>query len=62
MAADPSTLDIVEAGHQLRAKTLTAEALTEACLANIAARNDELRAFITVTAEQRARRGEAGRS
>ena len=28
MAADPSTLDIVEAGHQLRAKTLTAEALT----------------------------------
>src|SRR6185436_20723239 len=51
MAADPSTLDIVEAGHQLRAKTLTAEALTEACLANVAARNDELRAFITVTAE-----------
>jgi len=51
MAADPSTLDIVEAGHQLRAKTLTAEALTEACLANVATRNDELRAFITVTAE-----------
>ncbi len=51
MAADPSTLDIVEAGHQLRAKALTSEALTEACLANITARNDELRAFITVTAE-----------
>ena len=51
MATDPSTLDIVEAGHRLRAKTLTAEALTEACLANIAARNDELKAFITVTAE-----------
>ena len=44
-------LDIVEAGHRLRAKTLTAEALTDACLANIAARNAELRAFITVTGE-----------
>ena len=51
MAADPSTLDIVEAGHRLRAHTLTSEALTEACLTNITARNDELRAFITVTAE-----------
>ncbi|MBK5295506.1 MAG: amidase [Vicinamibacteria bacterium] len=51
MAADPSTLDIVEAGHRLRARTLTAEALTEACLANIAARNHELRAFITVTGD-----------
>ena len=39
-------LDIVEAGHRLRAKTLTAEALTEACLANITARNGELKAFI----------------
>jgi aspartyl-tRNA(Asn)/glutamyl-tRNA(Gln) amidotransferase subunit A len=52
MAADPSSLDIVEAGHQLRAKALTSEALTEACLANITARNDELRAFITVIAER----------
>jgi aspartyl-tRNA(Asn)/glutamyl-tRNA(Gln) amidotransferase subunit A len=51
MSADPSTLDIVEAGRRLRANTLTAEALTEACLANIAARNDELRAFVTVTGE-----------
>ena len=51
MAADPSRLDIVEAGRHLRARTITAEALTEACLAAIAARNDELRAFITVTAE-----------
>ncbi len=52
MAADPSSLDIVGAGHQLRAGTLTSQALTEACLANIAARNDRLRAFITVTAEE----------
>jgi aspartyl-tRNA(Asn)/glutamyl-tRNA(Gln) amidotransferase subunit A len=51
MVADPSRLDIVEAGHRLRAKSLTAEALTELCLANIAARNEELRAFITVTAD-----------
>ncbi len=52
MTGDPSFLDIVEAGHRLRAKTLTAEALTDACLVHIAARNAELRAFITVTAEQ----------
>jgi aspartyl-tRNA(Asn)/glutamyl-tRNA(Gln) amidotransferase subunit A len=52
MTDDPSFLDIVEAGHRLRARTLTAEALTDACLARIAARNSELRAFITVTGEQ----------
>ena len=52
MTSDPSLLDIVEAGHRLRAKTLTSEALTDACLANIAARNDELRAFVTVTGDQ----------
>ncbi len=52
MAADPSTLDIVEAGHRIRAGSLSAEALAEACLANIAARNEELRAFITVTGDQ----------
>jgi aspartyl-tRNA(Asn)/glutamyl-tRNA(Gln) amidotransferase subunit A len=51
MAADPAHLDIVEAGHQLRAGRLSAEVLVEDCLANIAARNDELRAFITVTAD-----------
>ena len=51
MAADPSALDIVEAGRRIRARLLTAEALTESCLANIAARNTELRAFITVTAD-----------
>lgn len=51
MAADPSALDIVEAGRRIRARSLTAEALTESCLANIAARNTELRAFITVTAD-----------
>ena len=52
MTSDPSFLDIVEAGHRLRAKTLTSEALTDACLAHIAARNAELRAFITVTGDQ----------
>lgn len=57
MAADPSPLDIVEAGHRLRAKTVTSEALTEDCLARIAARNEELRAFITVT--EATARGEA---
>jgi aspartyl-tRNA(Asn)/glutamyl-tRNA(Gln) amidotransferase subunit A len=51
MTPDPSFLDVVDAGHRLRAKTLTSEALTDACLANIGARNNELRAFITVTAE-----------
>ena len=52
MASDPSFLDIVEAGHRLRAKTLTSEALTDACLAHVAARNAELRAFVTVTGDQ----------
>ena len=55
-------LDIVEAGHRLRAGKVTSEALTEACLANIEARNDALRAFITVTAgeaRQSARRSDA---
>jgi aspartyl-tRNA(Asn)/glutamyl-tRNA(Gln) amidotransferase subunit A len=49
VAADPALLDIVEAGRQLRAGTATSEALTEACLSRIAARNDELRAFVTAT-------------
>jgi aspartyl-tRNA(Asn)/glutamyl-tRNA(Gln) amidotransferase subunit A len=40
----------VEAGRRIRARSLTSEALTEACLAHIGARNEELRAFITVTA------------
>lgn len=49
MSVDVTTLDIVEAGRRIRTKTLSSEALTEACLARIAARNDTLRAFITVT-------------
>jgi aspartyl-tRNA(Asn)/glutamyl-tRNA(Gln) amidotransferase subunit A len=48
---DPSSLDIVEAGHRLRARQLTSEALIEACLAHIAQCNDQLRAFVTVTGE-----------
>jgi len=58
-------LDIVEAGHRLRAGEVTSEALTEACLANIEARNDALRVFITVTAgeaRQSARRADAERA
>ena len=48
---DPAALDLVTAGHRLRSGTLTSAALTEACLARIDARNEELRAFITVTAD-----------
>ena len=50
MAVDAASLDIVEAGRRIRAKALSSEALTEACLARIAARNDTLHAFIAVTA------------
>jgi len=49
MPADVTTLDIVEAGRQIRTKALSSESLTEACLARIAARDDTLRAFIAVT-------------
>jgi aspartyl-tRNA(Asn)/glutamyl-tRNA(Gln) amidotransferase subunit A len=51
VAVDIASLDIVEAGRRLRAKSLSSEALTEACLARIDARNDALRAFIAVTAD-----------
>jgi aspartyl-tRNA(Asn)/glutamyl-tRNA(Gln) amidotransferase subunit A len=57
VAVDVTALDIVEAGHRLRARTLSSEALVEACLARIAARNESLRAFIAVTADSA--RGEA---
>jgi aspartyl-tRNA(Asn)/glutamyl-tRNA(Gln) amidotransferase subunit A len=46
----PHLLDVVEAGHRLRGKRLTSEALTDACLARIAELNGSLRAFITVSA------------
>jgi aspartyl-tRNA(Asn)/glutamyl-tRNA(Gln) amidotransferase subunit A len=49
VADDLTALDLVTAGHRLRSGALTSVALTEACLAQIAARNEELRAFITVT-------------
>ena len=51
IADDPTALDLVTAGRRLRAGELSSVALTEGCLAQIAARNDELRAFITVTAD-----------
>jgi aspartyl-tRNA(Asn)/glutamyl-tRNA(Gln) amidotransferase subunit A len=48
---DPTALDLVTAGRHLRSGELSSVALTDRCLAQIAARNDELRAFITVTAD-----------
>ena len=51
IADDSTALDLVTAGHRLRAGELSSVALTEGCLAQIAARNDELRAFIAVTAD-----------
>jgi len=48
---DTPPLDLVTASHRLRTGDLTSVALTETCLAQIASRNDELRAFIAVTAE-----------
>ena len=51
VADDPTTLDLVTAGRRMRTGALSATALTEACLAQIAARNDQLRAFITVTSD-----------
>lgn len=51
VADGPTTLDLVTAGRRMRTGALSATALTEACLAQIAARNDQLRAFITVTAD-----------
>jgi aspartyl-tRNA(Asn)/glutamyl-tRNA(Gln) amidotransferase subunit A len=46
----PHLLEVVEAGHRLRGKRLTSEALTDACLARIAELNGSLRAFVTVSA------------
>jgi aspartyl-tRNA(Asn)/glutamyl-tRNA(Gln) amidotransferase subunit A len=51
IADDTPPLDMVTAAHRLRTGNLTSVALTEACLAQIAARNDELRAFIALTAD-----------
>ena len=48
----PHLLTIVAAGHRLRARQLTAEALTAACLGQIHALNETHRAFITVTADE----------
>ena len=46
------TPGIAAVGAQLRARETTSEALTRACLDRVAARDDALHAFITVTAER----------
>jgi aspartyl-tRNA(Asn)/glutamyl-tRNA(Gln) amidotransferase subunit A len=51
IADDTPPLDLVTAAHRLRTGEVTSVALTEACLAQIAARNSDLHAFIAVTAE-----------
>jgi aspartyl-tRNA(Asn)/glutamyl-tRNA(Gln) amidotransferase subunit A len=48
----PHLLTVVAAGHRLRARQLTSEALTAACLGQIHALNETHRAFITVTADE----------
>ena len=50
MSTEFGRLDVVEAGRRLRTRAVRAEALTEACLARIAERNDALRAFVSVDA------------
>ncbi|MEW5983273.1 MAG: amidase [Acidobacteriota bacterium] len=45
-------LTIAELAPKIASGQVTAQALTEACLAEIDARNDELRAFITVCADE----------
>jgi aspartyl-tRNA(Asn)/glutamyl-tRNA(Gln) amidotransferase subunit A len=51
VADDRAALDLVTAGRRLRSGELSSVALTESCLAQIAARNDDLHAFITVTSD-----------
>src|SRR6478672_3632436 len=46
---EPASL--IEAARLIEARQLSPVALTQGCLAKIAARNDHLRAFITVTAD-----------
>lgn len=48
----PSSLTIAEAGKRLARGEVTAERLAEDCLAQIAAHNPRLNAFITVTADE----------
>src|SRR5437867_11612077 len=48
---DVTTLTLLEAAEQLRAKRLSPVELTEACLARIQRLNPALTAFITVTAD-----------
>jgi len=50
-ASDPTDLTITELGAAYRARQLSPVEATQACLARIAARDPELRAFLTVTAQ-----------
>src|SRR5881275_43217 len=50
-ALDLDTLTIEEFGRRFRAREVTAEQITDACLARIAADNPRLNAFILVMAE-----------
>lgn len=64
---DPTRLGALEAAKAIASGALTAEALAEACLKRIAARDDDVRAWETldpeaVLAEARARDAEAPRS
>ena len=50
MSAEPRTL--ADAGRLLKSRELTAEAITEGCLARITERNRSLNAFITVLVDE----------
>ncbi len=52
MPTDIHLLPIAELALRLRSRRLTSREVTEACLAQIALRNDELNAFVTVTADR----------
>ncbi len=51
-ASDPTQLSLEEAANAVRARRLSAEELTRACLARIARLEPTLHAFITVTADE----------
>jgi Asp-tRNA(Asn)/Glu-tRNA(Gln) amidotransferase A subunit family amidase len=52
MPETPAIPGIEQFARRWRAKEITAAAVTETCLQNIERGNGELRAFITVTADE----------